>query len=246
MEVQYLSRPRISEPSMVAAWPGMGYLAKISADYLRKRLKAVLFAEITYYQNSIVYRDGLAELPQISHRLYAAPDKGLIICIGEAQPSVPEEAYRLARCIIGIAKRFEVSRVYTMAAYPSENIGTPRVYGVCTNEELKEVLINHDVSVLDGEGMVTGLNGVFIGVAKNSGIEGVCLLGEIRYANVPQNLSAKSVLDRLTSILGICIDTSLLEKRARRVDDSLRRKLDRFQVSEKGPRKTERDFRYIS
>ena len=231
---------------MVAAWPGMGYLAKISADYLRKRLKAVLFAEIIYYQNSIVYREGLAELPKISHCLYAASDKDLIICIGEAQPSVPEEAYRLARCIIGIAKRFEVSRVYTMAAYPSENIETPRVYGVCTNEGLKEVLIKNDVSVLDGEGMVTGLNGVFIGVAKNSGIEGACLLGEIRYANVPQNLSAKLVLDRLTSILGIGIDTSLLEKRAKRVDDSLRRRLDHFQDPEKEPRKTERNFRYIS
>ena len=40
MEVNYVSEPKFTEPIMVAAWPGMGYLAKISADYLRRRLRA--------------------------------------------------------------------------------------------------------------------------------------------------------------------------------------------------------------
>jgi len=51
MEVHYTERPSLKKPTMIAAWPGMGYLAKISADYLRRRLKATLFAEITYYHN---------------------------------------------------------------------------------------------------------------------------------------------------------------------------------------------------
>jgi len=246
MEVHYLTKPELLEPRMVAAWPGMGYLAKISADYLRKRLKAKPFAEVKYYQNAIVYRDSLAEFPPISHRLYASTAQDLIICVGEAQPSVPEEAYRLARCIVGMAKQLGVKRIYTMAAYPSEHVGAPRVYGVYTDEGLRETLIKHDVLVLDGEGMITGLNGVLIGVAKNSGIEGICLLGEIRYANVPQHLSSKAVLDKLTSILGIGIDTSHLEKRAKRVDASIRRRLSQYQESEEEARREERGFRYIS
>ena len=246
MEINYLRRPQLSEPSMVAAWPGMGYLAKISADYLRRRLNARPFAEICYYQNAVIYKDGLAELPPIRHRFYAATKQNLIICVGDAQPSIPEEAYRLARCVVGVAERFKVRRIYTMAAYPSDHQGEPRVYGVYTDEDLREVLIGQDIRLLEGEGAVNGLNGVLIGVAKNSGIDGICLLGEIRYANVPQHLSSKAVLEKLTAILGIEIDMSQLEQRAKRVDASIRRRLSRYWESEEASRKEEKELKYIS
>ena len=245
MEIRYLRRPKLSEPSMVAAWPGMGYLAKISADYLRRRLKARLFAEINSYQNAILYKDSLVELPSISHRFYAARED-LIICVGEAQPSIPEEAYRLARRVVEVAERFSVKRIYTMAAYPSDYHGEPKVYGVYTDERLRDVLLKQNIRLLEGEGAVNGLNGVLIGVAKNMGIEGICLLGEIRYANVPQHLSSKAVLGKLTAILGIEIDTSQLEKRAKRVEASIRSRLDKYQEPEDAHKRDKKEFRYIS
>lgn len=246
MEIRYLREPRLSEPSMVAAWPGMGYLAKISADYLRRRLKAKLFAEIRYYQNAIVYKDSLARLAPIRHRFYAAPKHDLIICVGEAQPSVPEEAYRLSRGVLRVAERFKVKRIYTMAAYPSDYLEEPQVYGVYTNERLKEVLSEHEIRLLEGEGAINGLNGILIGVAKNRGMEGLCLMGEIRYANVPQHLPSKAVLEKLTAILGIEIDTSHLERRAKRVDASIRRRLSQYREDEETYKKDEKEFRYIS
>jgi len=246
MEIRFLRRPQLSEPSMVAAWPGMGYLAKISADYLRRRLKAKPFAEINYYQNAIIYKDSLAELPPIKHRFYSATRQNLIICVGEAQPSISEEAYRLARCVVGVAKRFKVRRIYTMAAYPSDYQGEPKVYGVYTDEGLRDVILGQNIRLLEGEGAINGLNGILIGVAKSRGIEGICLMGEIRYANVPQHLSSKAVLEKLTAILGIEIDTHTLEKRAMRVDASIRHRLSQYKESEEANRKDEKAFRYIS
>jgi len=248
MELQYLWTPTFIRPRMVAAWPGMGYLAKISADYLRKRLRAKAFAEINYYQNSIIYRDGVAELPSIKHTFYAAQKEDLIICVGEAQPTIPEEAYRLARCVISVAERFGVRRIYTMAAYPTDYYGEPNVYGVCNDERLMEILLRHDVKPLEGEGAVNGLNGILIGVAKQRGIEGICLLGEIRYANIPQHLSSKAVLEKLSSILGIEIDTSPLVERARRIDESIRRRLLEYQREEEEAyrREEEKAYRYVS
>ncbi len=246
MEIRFLRKPQLSEPNMVAAWPGMGYLAKISADYLRRRLKARPFAEINYYQNAIIYKDSLAELPPIKHRFYSATQQNLIICVGEAQPSIPEEAFRLAKCVVGVAKRFKVRRIYTMAAYPIDYHGEPQVYGVYTNEALREVLLRQNIRLLEGEGTINGLNGILIGVAGNNGIEGICLMGEIRYANVPQHLSSKAVLEKLTAIMGIEIDTYQLEKRAKRMDASIRRRLRQYQESEEAQRKDEKAFRYIS
>jgi len=244
MEIRYTSEPQFTEPVMIAAWPGMGYLAKISADYLRRRLKAKNFAEIRYFQNAIIYKDSLAELPPLRHRFFAVPGRDLLICVGDAQPSTPEEALRLAEKVVDLAEKYKVKRIYTMAAYPNDYPEEPRVYGVYTDEKLKSELEGHGVGFIEGEGAVNGLNGILIGVAKKRGIEGVCLMGEIRYANVPQHLSSKAVLEKLTAILGLEIDTTQLEKRAEKIDASIRKSLGDYPEYEE-PKK-EKAFRYIS
>lgn len=246
MELYYTSEPKFREPVMIAAWPGMGYLAKISADYLRRRLKAKLFAEIRYFQNAIIYKDSLVEFPPIKHRFYAVPGMDLLICIGDAQPSTSEEALRLAGMVVDVAERFNVKRVYTMAAYPSDYPEEPQVYGVYTDERIKDELVKQGVSFIEGEGVVNGLNGILIGVAGNRGIEGICLMGEIRYANVPQHLSSKAVLEKLATILGLEIDTAQLENRAKKIDASIRKSLSDYQEDEETIKKKEKEFKYIS
>jgi proteasome assembly chaperone (PAC2) family protein len=246
MEIDYLTQPKLIQPTMIAAWPGMGYLAKISADYIRRRLEAKKFIEIRYIQNAIVYKDSLVDLPSIRHRFFAVPDKDLIICVGDSQPPTSEEAVSLAEQVIEIAKEFNVKMVYTMAAYPSDYQDTPKVYGVYTDNRLKEKLEAFGVEFLEGEGAVNGLNGILIGVAKKRGIDGVCLMGEIRYANVPQHLSSKAVLEKLSSILDLNIDTSQLVKRAKKIDASIRKSLGEYDEIEDIEKKDEKKIRYIS
>lgn len=231
---------------MIAAWPGMGYLAKISADYLRRRLEAEKFIEIRFHQNVIIYKDSLVELPSVRHRFFAVPDRDLIICVGDIQPSTSEEAIALAEQIIDIAEKYNVKMIYTMAAYPSDYTDTPKVYGVYTDVKLKELLDAYGVEFLEGEGAVNGLNGILIGVAKNRGIDGVCLMGEIKYANVPQHLSSKAVLDKLSAILELDLDTSQLVKRAEKIDASIRKSLGEYEDFEEHERKDEKNIRYIS
>jgi len=229
LEIRYLSRPELDHPDMIAAWPGMGYIAKISADYLRRRLNAKIFAEVTYYHNMLVYNNGLGSLSPIRHRFYAAPGKNLVICVGDAQPSIPEESIKLAKDVVDLAVDLGVRRMWTMAAYPTEYTEEPQVFGVYTSEEMRASLEAHGIKIVKEEGVVNGLNGVVIGVAKDRGIPGACLMGDIKYANVPQHLSSRAVLIKLASILGIELDTTLLEKRARRLDASIRKRLEVFE-----------------
>ena len=229
MEIRYLSRPELDHPDMIAAWPGMGYIAKISADYLRRRLNAKIFAEVTYYHNMLVYNNGLGSLSPIKHRFYAAPGKNLVICVGDAQPSIPEESIKLAKDVVDLAVDLGVRRMWTMAAYPTEYTEEPQVFGVYTSEEMKASLEAQGIKIVKEEGVVNGLNGVVIGIAKDRGIPGACLMGDIKYANVPQHLSSRAVLIKLASILGIELDTTLLEKRARRLDASIRKRLEVFE-----------------
>ncbi len=84
-----------------------------------------------------------------------------------------------------------------MAAYPTEYTDEPQVYGVYTDESMKAPLEAIGVKIVQEEGVVNGLNGVVIGIAKSRGIPGVCLMGDIKYANVPQHLSSRAVLIKL-------------------------------------------------
>jgi hypothetical protein len=231
---------------MVAAWPGMGYLAKISADYLRRRIRAAPFAEIKYYHNVLVYNNGKADLAPIRHKLYASKEHNLVICVGDAQPSIPEESLRLAERITEFALDLGVRRLYTMAAYPNDVYETPEVYGIYTDESMKTELEAAGVKILESEGAVNGLNGVLLGVAKMRGIDGVCLMGDITYANVPQHLASKAVVEKLAALLGLEVDTEQLRIRAQRIDASIRKRLDIYEDEEEGFLPEEKKPGYIS
>lgn len=246
MDVEYIEKPELDNPQMIAAWPGMGFLAKISADYMRRQIKATKFAEIKYFHNVLIYNKGQAELAPIRHKLYASKEHNLIICVGDAQPSIPEESLRLARKIAEMAKELGVKRIFTMAAYPNDFYEKPSVYGVFTNPESRDELTNLGVTILENEGAVNGLNGVMIGVAQSLGISGICLMGDITYANVPQHLASKAVLEVLVKLLGIEIDTTQLNIRAKKIDASIKKRLDIFEEDEDAPLPDEKRLGYIS
>ena len=246
MDIEYYNKPKLDNPQMIAAWPGMGFLAKISADYLRRQLKAEKFAEIKYFHNVLVYNNGLAELAPIKHKLYASEEYNLVICVGDAQPSIPEESLRLAQKIADIASDLGVTRIFTMAAYPNDFYDEPSVYGVFTDEAHREELTSLGVKVLEDEGAVNGLNGVMIGVAHAKGIQGVCLMGDITYANVPQHLASKAVLEVLVKLLGVEIDTNQLNIRAKKIDASIKKRLDIFEEEEELMLPEEKRLGYIS
>lgn len=245
MDVHFTDKPKLDKPVMIAAWPGMGFLAKISADYLRRRIKASQFAEIKYFHNVLVYTNSVAELAPIKHKLYASEKDNLIILVGDAQPSIPEESLRLAQKISDIAVEMGVKRIYTMAAYPNEFYEEPKVYGVFTDETMREGLVEAGVEMLE-DGAVNGLNGILIGVAKEEGIEGVCLMGDITYANVPQHLASKAVLQKLVKLIDIEIDTAQLEIRAKKIDASIKRRLDIYEEEEDTPVTEDKKLGYIS
>jgi proteasome assembly chaperone (PAC2) family protein len=229
MDVKFYDKPKLDKPTMIAAWPGMGYLAKISADYIRRKIKAKLIAEIKYYHNVLIYNEGLAELAPIQHKIFASEEKNLLICVGDAQPSTPEDSLRLAKKIAEIAKDLDVELICTMAAYPNEYYSEPKVYGVYTNENLKKRLETACVQILQDEGAINGLNGVMIGVAKHLGMNGLCLLGDINYANFPQHISSKAVLQKIDKILNLELDMEQVNNRAKKIESSIKKRLNIYE-----------------
>ena len=77
-----------------------------------------------------------------------------------------------------------------------------------TSARLNNNLKKHNINVLS-EGQISGMNGLFLGLAKREGLEGFCLLGEIPlYAIQIENPKAScAVLEALARIMELELDS---------------------------------------
>ncbi|MEW6142516.1 MAG: PAC2 family protein [Chloroflexota bacterium] len=219
-------RPRRCE--MIAAWPGVGDVALILADYVRGKLGAIEVADIdpTAFFNAtgVLVRDNVIEEPQFPQSKFyywKNPGRGkdLIIFIGDEQPA--SKSYELANLVLGVAKELKVRRVYTFAAalvkiHHSEQ---PRVWAAATDEKLLKEATKHDV-VLRGTVQIAGLNGLFLGVAKERGMPGICLLGESpMYATrIPNPKAALAIAKVFAGLFGASIDLAELKVEAEKAE----------------------------
>jgi len=224
---------------MVAAWPGMALLARMSADYLVRELDAKPFAEIYSRGNSVIVKDGVAEVSSSKNLFYCSSK--LIIFSGEEQPTITDDVHRMADLVMSFAQKCNVRRVYTIAAFPATFHTLPNVFAIANNPRLLSELQRLSIPLLR-EGFVTGLNGVLIGVAKERDIDGICLLGQVHSVSVPQPRTVKAVLDVLARILEVHIETSTLEREAELMEKTIRREVERHR-SQRAKRQTQR---YIS
>lgn len=218
---------------MIAAWPGVGNVALILTQYLIDRLKAEPFAalEPTAFFNAtgVLVRDNVIEEPQFPQSVFyywrnPEKQKDLIFFMGDEQPNWG--SYDMAHAIVDVAKKHRVKRVYTFAAalVKKHHSEQPRVWAAATEERLLKEVTRYDV-VLRGTVQIAGLNGLFLGVAKERRLPGICLLGETpMYATrIPNPKAALAIAGVLTQMLGISVDLTDLKDMAERGESEMGR-----------------------
>jgi proteasome assembly chaperone (PAC2) family protein len=226
------ARPKLNSPNLLAAWPGIGNVAMIVANYLKDTLgfKELGSLEASYFFDPIgvIVKNNVVEAPDFPEsRFYywknESGRKDLILFIGDDQPT--NKGYELANCVLDAGQRFEVKRVYTCAAAMTRIHHTepPKVWGVATSHLVAEDLIQYRLEQ-SGNLQIAGLNGLLQGVAKERDIDGICLLGEVPlYATRVQNpMAALAVMKVLTEMLEIDIDLHELSKMAREAGERMK------------------------
>jgi proteasome assembly chaperone (PAC2) family protein len=215
--IKLSAHPKLNEPNMLAAWPGVGNVAIIIATYLSTKLNFKDLAEVQpesfFDPTGVLVEDSIIEAPQFpqSKFYYRKNDKkggsDLILFMGDDQPA--RKGYELAHCVLDVAERFHVKRVYTCAAALTRIHHTeqPKVWGVGTNHKLVQELKKLNLKQ-KGNLQIAGLNGLLLGVAKEREIDGVCLLGEVpMYASrMPNPMAALAVLRILSKMLEMEVD----------------------------------------
>ncbi len=230
--VKIHARPKLNSPDMIAAWPGVSNVSLLVATYLEKKLdfKPLATIEAAYFFDPIgvMVKDNVVEDPQFPQSRFTdwkntGQGNDIILFIGDDQPA--SKAYEMANCVIDVGLRFQAKRIYTCAAALTRIHHTEqsKVWGVATNQHLTDELRKYDL-VQRGNLQIAGLNGLLLGVAKERGVDGICLLGEVpSYATRIQNpMAALAVIEVLTTMLNIKIDTQELAQVASETKDRMK------------------------
>ncbi len=247
MTVRLYHRPDLQHPILFVGWPGIGNIGMIAVSTLKEILQARELGEIDplhfFYPRKVVIEDGiLVDLEFPASRFYyqRVGEKDVLFFIGEEQPSEGgrmyargEKAYQMANFVLDVASEFGCHRIYTSGACvsPIHHQMKPRVCAVATSSEVLQEVKRYSNTIVmselgerrEGEGVITGLNGLLLGVAKSRGMEGACLMGEIpdwlSGAAFPYPKASRSVLEVFAQILGIEMDLHLLDESERQIEE---------------------------
>jgi len=255
MGIRLLKEPELEKPDLICGWPGIGNIGLIAIDTLRRVLKAEEFGEIEpwdfFYPGKVSIRDGLLkdlEFPTNKFYYKSLEKRDLLFFIGEKQPTegermyaTGEKAYHMANLVLDVAEKFGCQRVYTSGACvsPIHHTVKPRVISVLSSEKLTKEVIRYQNTILmsemegrEGEGVITGLNGLLLAVAKKRGLESICLMGEIpdwlSGSPFPYPMASKSVLEGFADILGVSIDFRILDSMVAQIEEIIERLYEGF------------------
>jgi proteasome assembly chaperone (PAC2) family protein len=250
MGMKLYREPELERPIMFVGWPGIGNIGIMAVDTLRRILKAEEFGEIEswdfFYPRKVSIRDGLledVEFPSNKFYYQRLENRDVIFFIGEEQSTQGgrmyasgEKAYQMANLVLDVGIKFGCRRVYTSGACVSltHHQIKPRVCAVISSENLKEEVKKYPNTILmselaergEGEGTITGLNGLLLAFAKKRDLEGICIMGEIpdwlSGALLPYPKASKSVLEVFAEILGMRLDLSFLDKIEGQVEEIIK------------------------
>jgi len=253
MAVKFYKEPELKNSIMFCGWPGIGNIGITAIDSLRGALKAQEFGEIEPWEffnpRRVVIEGGLLkdlEFPSNKFYFRQIRNKNVIFFIGQEQPAEEkaryaegQKAYQMAGLVLDVAEKFGCQRVYTSGAAVAQIHHTikPRVWAVPNNQDLIDEVKHYENTILmsgiegrGSQGVITGLNGLMLGVAKKRGLDAICLMGEIPYylqgLPWPYPKASKSVLEVLNKILNIKIDLRPLDELAARVEKSVEQFLE--------------------
>lgn len=183
MDKPYFRRtfnPVLEDPIFVEGLPGFGNVGKIAAYLLIKFCGAKPFAELyspSFPDYVSVGSKGTCRLPK--YEFHAAPmeKNDFVIMTGDTQPSLEDVVahYEVCSDILDFVEKYGCRFIITLGGVPvSED--KAQVYVAATSPRLAAEFMEKG-AVIYSKGRIMGATGLLLGLAKERGLEGVCLLG---------------------------------------------------------------------
>lgn len=173
-------KPSLENPFFVQGLPGFGNVGRIAAHLLIKFCEAKPFAELyspSFPDYVSISSKGITNLPK--YEFYAAPmeKNNIVIMTGETQPSFDDVLahYQVCSEIVNFAKKLGCHFIVTMGGVPITE-DKAKVYVAATSTKLANEF-KEKGAVIYSKGRIVGGTGLTLALAKERGLDGVCLLG---------------------------------------------------------------------
>jgi len=212
-----LSQPKLENPVLVEGLPGFGNVGKIAARLIIEFTHANVFAELyspSFPDYVVVNKEGVCLPPKYEFHTASLGKTQFVIMTGDTQPSREDVVahYELCDDILDFVAKYDCKFIATMAG-----VTTPKpageVYVVATSPELAAKAVEKG-AVVYGGGRILGAAGLLLGLAKNRGWEGVCLMGATTGLKADRG-AAFSVFKLLMRMFGSEPDATIEEKTLR-------------------------------
>ena len=226
-------KPKLKDPVFIAGLPGVGNVGRIAGGYLSEQLNAKKFAELFsshFMPFVLLHQSSAVHVLKNEFYYWKATKKGqrdVIILIGDSQSADPEGHYEVVDEILKYLKQLGVREMFTLAGLSvGEQSKSPKVIGAVSDTELtsKYSKMGIDFDAGSRVGTIVGASGLLIGMGRQYGMKGTCLLGEtVGFPIIPDPKSAEEILKVLMKVLNVNVDLSKLEAKVKEMEDFIKK-----------------------
>jgi len=219
--IYYNKNVKLRNPILIVGLPGIGSVGSLVAEHIKKELGAKKFATLysPHFPHQVfMLKSGGVRMPSNRFYYWKNPSKAksasdLVILVGDAQALAPEGQYDINERIVRFFKALKGKRIFTIGGSNTSNqyVSNPKVFGVTWSKDLRTELSKNGVLFGQITGMIWGSAGLIVTFAKKYKIDAACIMGETGMLDVDAN-SAKAVLEVVSKILNIKINTENLDK----------------------------------
>ncbi len=260
--IKVFEKPKLSNPILIEGLPGVGNIGRVAVGYMIDELKAKKFAQLYsehFFPFVMLHDENMIHLLKNELFYYKAKKKGerdIIFLVGDCQSLSPHGHYEVVEAVLDFVEKLGVKEIITVGGLATGEIEEkPSVYGAVTHTELIKRFKNTEVKFTAGEkvGYIVGASGLFLGLGKERGMKGVCLLGETSgFPIVTDPKAAETVLENLTKVLNLKIDMSELEAKVsemekfiKKVENLQKKAIMQITKDESAPVSGKEQLRYI-
>ena len=175
-----LTDPPLENPIFVQGLPGFGNVGRIAAHLLIKFFDAKPFAELyspTFPDYVAINTKGICHLPRYEFSYAPMEKNNLIIMTGEIQPSFDDVVahYTVCDSVLDFVETLGCKFIVTMGGVPITEDKT-QVYVAATSPRIASEFMEKGAAIYS-KGRIVGGTGLTLALARERGLEGVCLLG---------------------------------------------------------------------
>ncbi|VVC04753.1 PAC2 family protein [Candidatus Burarchaeum australiense] len=215
------SKYNLKSPYLIEGFPGIGLVGTISANYLVEKLGMDLLGYVSSEKFSPI-ASVHNHMPLHPARMYQSKKHNLVVLFSEL--IVPMNTiYPLSQEIFGWAKKHKVRQIVSLGGINIKG-EQDEVYGIASLPELSRMIERKGVKLIR-EGVTTGVSGLLLADCATRSFPAISLLAEA-HAEYMDPKGAAMVLDALSKIINIKIDTRELNEQSKEIESKVKELLD--------------------